>query len=116
MGLFLGFLLGKFVSDRQYKIRELTKPKYMAVIEQIQTLGRSIEMNAQNFSDSMALVNHPIYNRKLWDESTCADKTIDQNYDITFDVFIEKLLDKELHVAVQCLIKLNNALISIGKN
>lgn len=115
--LFAGFLLGKFVSDRQYKIRQLTQPKYIAVIEQIQTLRRSIETSAQNISDSTLIQTHPNYNRLLWDEAaSCTDKTIEQNFDISFDDFIEKLVDNELKIAVQCLIKLNNILTTIGRD
>lgn len=114
---FLGFLLGKFVSDRQYKIRQLTQPKYIAVIEQIQTLRRSIETTAQNITDSTLQQTHAKYNRLLWEEAaSCTDKTIEQNYDFDFDVFIEKLVDNELKIAVQCLIKLNNALRMIGRD
>lgn len=110
----LGFLLGKFVSDRQYKIRQLTQPKYVAVIEQIQTLRRSIETSAQNISDST--FTHPKYNRILWDEAaSCIDKRTDQNFDISFEDFIEKLVDNELKVVLQCLNKLNSVINTIGR-
>ncbi|XP_055325115.1 uncharacterized protein LOC129579264 isoform X1 [Sitodiplosis mosellana] len=118
--LILGFLLGKFVSDRHYKIRQMTQPKYIAVIEQLQTLRRSIETSAQNISDSTLLQTHPKYNRLLWDEAiktqSCTDKTIDQNFDINFEDFIEKLVDNELKTVVQCLIKLNSILNTLGKD
>lgn len=114
-----GFLLGKFVSDRHYKIRQMTQPKYIAVIEQLQTLRRSIETSAQNISDSTLYQTHSKYNRLLWDEAikttSCTDKTIDQNFDITFEDFIEKLVDNELKTVVQCFIKLNSILNTLGK-
>ncbi|XP_031631683.1 uncharacterized protein LOC116345976 [Contarinia nasturtii] len=115
--LILGFLLGKFVSDRQYKIRQLTQPKYIAVIEQIQTLRRSIETSSQNISDNNPVQTHPSYNRLLWEEADeCTDNKIDQNFNISFDDFIEKLVDNELKIAVQCLIRLNSILNTIGKD
>lgn len=114
---FVGFLLGKFVSERQYKIRQMTQPKYVAAIEQMQTLRRSIENTAQNVSDSSLPQTHPKYNRLLWDEAaSCSDKTIDQQFDISFEDFIEKLVDNELKITIQCLIKLNNIMSTIGKD
>lgn len=115
--LILGFLLGKFVSDRQYKIRQLTQPKYVAVIEQIQTLRRSIEVSAQNISDTTYPNSHPKYNRLLWDEAaSCSDKTIDQIYSDPFEDFVEKLVDNELKIVLQCLTKLSNIMTTIGRN
>lgn len=105
------------MSERQYKIRQLTQPKYIAVIEQIQTLRRSIEATAQNISDSTLPQTHPKYNRLLWDEAaSCSDKTIDQQFDINFEDFIEKLVDNELKMTVQCFIKLNNIMSTIGRD
>lgn len=104
------------MSDRQYKIRQLTQPKYVAVIEQIQTMRRSIETTAQNVSDSTMQHMHPKYNRILWEEAAaCSDKTVDQQFDMSFEDFIEKLVDNELQTAVQCLIKLNNILSTFGR-
>lgn len=115
--LFLGFLLGKFVSDRQYKIRQLAQPKYVAVIEQIQTLRRTIEISAQNISDTTYPNSHPKYNQLLWDEAaSCSDKTIDQTYSDPFDNFVEKLVDNELKIVLQCLTKLSNIMDTIGRN
>lgn len=89
----------------------------MAVVEQIQTLRRSIESTAQNVSDSTVVQTHPKYNRLLWDEAaSCSDKTIDQQFDMSFEDFIEKLVDNELQMSVQCLIKLNNIMNTIGKD
>lgn len=113
----IGFLLGKFVSDRQYKIKQLTQPEYVTVIKQIQTLRRSIETTAQNISDSTQLHTHSKYNRLLWDEAaSCNDKTIDQSFDESFDVFIEKLVDNELDIVFECFVKLKNIMTSIGKD
>lgn len=115
--LYLGFLLGKFVSDRQYKIRQLTQPKYVAAIEQMQTLRRSIETSAQNISDTTFAQTHPKYNRLLWDEAaSCSDKTIEPNFDAKFEDFVEQLVDNELNIALQCLTKLNNILSTIGRD
>lgn len=115
--LFLGFLLGKFVSDRQYKIRQLTQPKYLAVIEQIQTLRRSIETSAQNISDTTYPNSHPKYNRLLWDEAaSCSDKTVEQTFSDPFEDFVGKLVDNELKIVLHCLTKLNNIMDTIGRN
>lgn len=115
--IFLGFLLGKFVSDRQYKIRQLTQPKYVAVIEQIQTLRRSIETSAQNISESTYPNSHPKYNRLLWDEAAaCSDKAIDPTYTDLFENFVEKLVDNELTIVLQCLTKISNIMDTIGRN
>lgn len=113
----LGFLLGKFVSDRQYKIRQLTQPKYVAVIEQIHTLRRSIELSARNISDTTYPNSHSVYNRLLWDEATaCSNKTIEQIYSDPFENFVEKLVDNKLKMALQCLTKISNIMDTIGRN
>lgn len=112
-----GFLLGKFVSERQYKIKQLTQPEYITVIKQIQTLRQSIERTAQNISDTTQLHTHPKYNRLMWDEAeSCSSKTIERNFDETFDVFIEKLVDNELDVVFECFVKLKNIMSTIGKD
>lgn len=117
MVLFAGFLLGKFVSERQYTIRQLMQPKYIAVIEQIQTLRRSIETSAQNISDATQKESHSLYNRKLWNEAaSCTGKQTDRNFNMNFEDFIEKLVDNELKDVVQCLIQLNNILNSLEKD
>lgn len=109
--------MGKFVSDRQYKIRQLTQPKYVAVIEQIQTLRRSIESSARNISETTYPNAHPKYNRLLWDEAaSCSDKAIDQTYTDPFEDFVEKLVDNELKIVLQCLTKLSNIMDTIGRN
>lgn len=115
--LFLGFLLGKFVSDRQYKIRQLTQPKYIAVIEQLQIVRRTIETNAQNISDTTLIQTHPKYNRQMWEEAaSCTDTPFEYSFDIRFDDFIEKLVDTELTVTLQCLNKLKSLMSTIGKD
>lgn len=112
---FLGFLLGKFVSDRQYKIKQLTQPEYETVIKQIQTLRRTIEITSKNVSDSTSFQSHPKYNRLFWDEAAaCSDKTVDQNFDLSFEEFVKKLADNELDIVLECFIKLKNVITTIG--
>lgn len=53
----------------------------------------------------------------LWEEAaSCSDKTIEQKFDVTFEDFIEKLVDNELNVALECLNKLNNIMNTIGRD
>lgn len=95
----------------------MAQPEYITVIKQIQTLRRSIDLTAQNISDSTLLNKHPKYNRLLWDEATsCSDRNFDHNFNLSFDQFIEKLVDKELDVVYQCFVKFQNVMSTIGKD
>lgn len=76
-----------------------------------------METSAQNISDSTYVQTHPKYNKLLWEEAaSCSDKTVEQKFDVTFEDFIEKLVDNELNVALECLNKLNNMINTIGRD
>lgn len=113
----LGFLLGKFVSERNYKIRQMTQPEYVTVIKQIQALRRSIETTSQNISESTMPHRHPKYNSLFWDEArSCSDRSIEHNFNLSFNDFVERLIDNELDVIHQCFIKFQNLVNTIAKD
>lgn len=44
----------------------------------------------------------------LWDEAvSCTDTTIDQNFDMDFADFVDKLLDNELDTVLKCFVRLD---------
>lgn len=109
--------MGKFVSERNHKIRQMTQPEYITVIKQIQALRRSIETTSQNISDSTMLHRHPKYNSLLWEEAqSCSDRDVEQNFNLNFNDFVERLVDNELDVIHQCFMKFQNLMNIIGKD
>lgn len=95
----------------------MTQPEYLAVIKQIQTLRRSIEVTSANISHAPIFLAHSKYNQLLWDEAvSCTDTTIDQNFDIDFADFVDKLLDNELDVVLKCFVRLDNMIKAMQPN
>lgn len=113
---FEGFLLGKFVSDRNLKIKQLQQPEYFTKIQQLQLLRQSIEMNAVNVSESHIQFKHPELNRRLWKavDSSCKHLTIEPNFHEDFELFAAKLADNELHNYSECLARLVTAVKDTG--
>lgn len=112
--LALGFLLGKFVSDRQYRIRQMQEAEYIHLIREIHTIRKSIETSAEGISDGSLPNIQSKYNRKLWDEAAnCTHPFIEQNYSMALDTFVQKLVDNELSSTVQCIQRLKNILKTI---
>lgn len=107
----LGFLLGKYVSDRHYKIRQLQQPEYVTLIKQFQTLCQSIEVTAHNITETKPSYTFTKYNRILWDEvAACTDTAIEQSYHEKLDAFVAKLVNNELNIAYGCLKRMSNLL------
>lgn len=108
---FVGFLLGKYVSDRHHKIRQLQQPEYVTLIKQFQTLCQSIEVSAHNITETKPSYTFTKYNRVLWDEvAACTDTSIDQSYNEKLDAFVAKLVNNELNIAYGCLKRISNLL------
>lgn len=109
-----GFLLGKFVAERQYRIRQLQEAEYIHLIRELHTLRKSIEASSKSISDSSLPNIQTKYNRKLWDEAAnCTHPSIEQNYGMALGTFIQKLVDNELTSTVQCFQRLRNIIKTI---
>lgn len=109
-----GFLLGKFVSDRQYRIRQLQEAEYVNLIRELHTIRKSIEMSADNISSFSAEQLQVKYNRKLWDTvANCTSTTIEHDFNVLFDQFVAKLVDNELKLVVECFQKIKTTVKSI---
>ena len=120
----LGFLLGKFVAERQQRIRQIQQSQYPSVdhseiIKQINIVQRNVEAAARNVSDHTPITTHSKLNQKLWSEwSTCsaADRPIELNFSDKFDVFADHLVEYELNQILGCLIKLIDSMKIFGSN
>lgn len=115
-GLRAGFLLGKFVSDRNLKIRQMQQPEYFADIQQLQQLRQSIEVHAFNVSQTHMQFKHLELNRRLWKtiDSTCKHSSIEPHFDVDFNAFAAKLADNEMHNHSDCMRRIIAAIKEIG--
>lgn len=103
MSITTGFLLGKFVADRQYRIRQLQEAEYVQLIRELYTLRKSIQSSSESISDGTLLNIQSTYNSKLWNETaSCTHPGIEKMYNMEFNVFMQKLVDNELSSVVQC--------------
>lgn len=110
----VGFLLGKFISDRQYRIRELQEAEHVSLIKELQAARKLMETSSENIVNFTPKQFHPKYNRKLWEEvAECSHNSIEQHFNASFDEFAEKLINNELKSLLNCFHTLQNTMKSI---
>lgn len=107
-------MLGKFVADRQYRIRQLEEAEHVLLIKELQTVRKQIETTSKDVSNYSPKQSHPKYNRKLWEEvAHCAHNGIEEHFNVPYDVFVEKLVNNELNSVVTCFQSLKKLIKSI---
>lgn len=102
--IILGFLLGKYATDRDYKLKEIHNSDLISNFNEIQNIRKSlIETSSHiNISDKNQL-NSIIFNEFI----KCTDNKDIDNFSDTFDDFITKFVPNHLHVLVKCYKDLN---------
>lgn len=97
----LGFLLGKFVSDRHHHIRQLAiEQNRNANALQIKS---TLSEPAKKFVDNQHHVTHAEQNQMLWREFIGCMQQQDFNYSERLDTFVNHFIDQQFKVMNKCL-------------
>lgn len=98
----LGFLLGKFVSDRHHHIREIALQQYRYPNQaQVKT---ALALPTSNFMSHPNSVSHTELNEKLWLEFMGCIQRQKFNYAQRLDDFVTSFIDEEYRVLTRCLL------------
>lgn len=97
----LGFLLGKFVSDRHHHIRQLNLEQARNA-NAIQIKSKLSEP-AIKFVEHQHQITHAEQNQQLWHEFIGCMQQQDFEYSERLDTFVNQFIDQQFKVMNKCL-------------
>ena len=111
---FSGFLLGKFVSDRQYLIKQMKQEKESSPIRSLELTVNQLLPVATNLTRYQSPALHPDTNTKLWFSwRECFVIPESADYDQTPVDFSRSLVHRYVKLMDQCLTRIRHILSNI---
>lgn len=109
-------MLGKFVTDREYTIKEIQNADKLQTIKELQMIQRNLITTSLNITSHDIRKSHPDYNKLIWNQiANCSKDPPAEGYNERLDIFIEKLVDYSTHKLVNCLSGLDDYIRNLNR-